>query len=472
MTDLYPAVETAAVVISSFIIATGVLQNVFQIMQLSLAGEALARRPVSGRVGLLWQRYSDLAPPISLLVPAFNEEQTIVESVQALLGLQYTNFEIIVVNDGSSDQTLARLFERFDLVPTDRAGDSRLQHQPLRQIFVAEREPRLIVVDKANGGKFDALNCAINLARAPIVCAIDADSLLEHDSLLRAVAPFVDDPVRTVAVGGTVRVANGCRVIGGRVTEIGLPNRLLPLFQTVEYLRAFLMARLAWSRIGTLTIVSGAFGLFRRQIVADVGGYSADTVGEDLELIIKIHRHMRELGLDYRIEFIPEPVCWTEVPESLRILGRQRARWQRGALETFFKHWDMMFRRRYGRIGMFGMPNMLLVDVIAPVVEVVGYVLVPVLWALGLLSIEFLFAFLAVTFAFGVAISVGALVLEEMELRRYPRSKQLVVLFLSAILENFGYRQLCTIWRVRGFWQYLTGQTGWGHMKRRGFQRV
>lgn len=298
---------------------------------------------------------------------------------------------------------------------------------------------------------------------------IDADSVLEQDALLRAVQPFIDDPERTVAVGATVRVANGCNIEHGHVVEVALPGRLLALFQALEYLRAFLMARLAWSQFGTLTIVSGAFGVFRRQVIVDIRGYSTDTVGEDLELVIKIHRHMCERGRDYRVEFVPEPVCWTEVPETLRGLGRQRARWHRGALETFAKHRDMLLKPRYGRMGSIGMPNMLLVDVLGPPIEVLGYLLVPSLWYLGLLSIDYLLAFLAVTFSFGVAISVGALLLEELELRRYPRTRDMAMLFFAAIFENFGYRQLNNFWRVRGLWEYLRGVKSWGVMTRRGF---
>jgi cellulose synthase/poly-beta-1,6-N-acetylglucosamine synthase-like glycosyltransferase len=329
-----------------------------------------------------------------------------------------------------------------------------------------------VVVDKQNGGKADALNCAVNLARAPIVCSMDADSLLEQDSLLRAVRPFVDDPQRTVAVGATVRVGNGCRIAHGHVVEVRLAPSFLAVLQTIEYLRAFLMARLAWSEIGSLTIVSGAFGLFRRQVIVDVGGYSRDTVGEDLELIVRIHRHMRERALDYRVDFVPEPVCWTQVPESLAVLGRQRSRWQRGALETFFQHRDMLFRPRYGRIGSVAFPNMLLVDVIGPIAEMLGYLLVPMFWFLGILSVDYLLAFLALTFAFGIAISTGSLVLEELELRRFPRTRELSLLLAAAILENFGYRQLNNVWRIVGLWQYLRGHTDWGHMARLGFRKA
>ncbi|HEV2557895.1 MAG TPA: glycosyltransferase [Microvirga sp.] len=453
------------------VILTGLLQNALAMMQLVLAGRVLARNRPERRLGLLWRRYADLSPPIALLVPAYNEELSIVDSLRSMLALNYPSFEVIAINDGSRDGTLQAMIEGFGLEPIQRSYDMAVSHRTIRGLYGSPRYPKLLVVDKENGGKSDALNAGINLSRAPIFCAIDADSILESDALLRAVRPFIDEPARTVAVGGTIRIANGCRIRNGRVMQIGLPGNLLALFQTVEYLRAFLMARLAWSRLRALTIVSGAFGLFRRQVVVAVGGYSHHTVGEDFELILKIHRHMRDRGEDYAVSFIPEPVCWTEAPESLRVLGRQRSRWQRGALESFSRHSDMLFRPKYGRIGWLGLGHVLLVDVIGPPVEVLGYILIPLLWFTGQLSADYLFAFLALTFVYGVFVSVGSLILEEIELRRFPRAGDLAILTAAAIVENFGYRQLNNLWRLRGYWQFLRGKSDWGAMTRVGLSR-
>ncbi|MEE2526809.1 glycosyltransferase [Hyphobacterium sp. HN65] len=458
-----------AAILALSVIAVGLAQNAVYMLQLIIAGWSLSAEPPVRRTALLWRRYSEFSPPIALISPAFNEEMSIEASVRSLLALQYPLFEVIVVNDGSSDATLARLIDAFGLKPVTRAHDQTLQHQPIRGIYASPDFPKLIVIDKENGGKADALNAGINLARAPIICSMDADSILESDALLRAVRPFVEDPERVIAVGGTVRLANGCRVEGGRVTRIGLPRNLLALFQTVEYLRAFLMARLAWSEMGALTIISGAFGLFRRSVVIEAGGYSTRTVGEDMELVVRMHRLMRKKKRAYRIAYVPEPVCWTEAPENLRILGRQRARWQRGSLETFFHHAGMTFNPRYGRVGWLGFPHIFLVDVLGPLIELLGYVLLPVLWALGLLSIEYLLAFLAVSFMFGVTISVLSLVLSEIQLQRFPRASHLTLLALIAVLENFGYRQLGNFWRIRGWFQFATGQKSWGQMTRKGF---
>jgi cellulose synthase/poly-beta-1,6-N-acetylglucosamine synthase-like glycosyltransferase len=457
---------------AAFVITAGLIQNLLFLLQLVLAARALSQSKPVGEGWLLWRRYADAAPPITLLVPAYGEELTIVESVRSLLGLQYPHFEVVVVNDGSKDATLEVLINAFELQPVSRHYELAAPCARIRGLYGTPRQPKLLVVDKENGGKADALNAALNLARSPIVCSMDADSLLEPDALLRAVQPFVDDPERVVAVGGTVRVANGCRIEHGRVVQVGAPTNLLALFQTVEYLRAFLMARLAWSRINALTIISGAFGLFQRQAVLEVGGYSHGTVGEDMELVVKLHKRFRRRKRPYRIAFVPEPVCWTEAPETLSVLGRQRARWHRGALETFTRHKDMLFNPTYGRVGTVGFGYILLVDVLGPIFEMLGYVLVPVFWLLGLLSIDYLWALIAVTFGFGVVVSVGALALEEAELKRFPDIRSLLILMAAAVGENFGYRQLNNFWRLRGTWQFLTGAQGWGTMTRRGFART
>ena len=465
-----PVLVAVAEIIAVVVISTGLLQNLIYLIQLALAAAALIETPSTPSASVLWRRYAEASPPIALLAPAYNEALTIVESVRSLLSLQYPNFEIVVINDGSKDETLQVLIDAFGLHPIARHYDLAVPHEPIVALYGASTQPRLVVVDKQNGGKADALNAGINVSRAPIICSMDADSLLEPDALLRAVRPFVDDPIRTVAVGGTIRIVNGCRIDHGRVVEVRAPANAWALLQTVEYLRAFLMARLAWSRVNALTIISGAFGLFRRANIIEVGGYTLGTVGEDMELVVKLHRLMRDQKRPYRVVFIPEPVCWTEAPESLDVLGRQRSRWHRGALETFERHRDMTFNPRYGRVGTVGFGYILLVDIIGPLVEALGYFLVPIFWLLGLLSLDYVLAFVAVSFTFGVVISVGALALEESELRRFPKATDLLMLTGVAVIENFGYRQLNNLWRLRKIWQYLRKSQSWGTMTRKGFK--
>jgi cellulose synthase/poly-beta-1,6-N-acetylglucosamine synthase-like glycosyltransferase len=461
----------AAHLVTWFVVATGLVQILLYLVQLSYAGYALHRRPPTTSTAVLWERYADVAPPIAVIAPAYNEELSIIESVEALLALHYTEFEVLVVNDGSKDGTLARLIAHYRLEPVQRYYELAVENRPIRGLYANPAYPRLLVIDKENGGKADAMNAGINVARTPLVCVIDADTLLESDALIRVVRPFVEDPVRTVAVGGTIRIANGCRIENGRVTEARLPRNLLALFQVVEYLRAFLMARLGLSQMQALMIISGAFGLFKRSSAIEVGGFSQNTVGEDMELVVKLHRHLRDRKRDYRISYIPEPVSWTEAPESFASLANQRARWQRGSLETYRKHRDMFLNPRYGRIGFLGFGQVWIVDVIGPIVEIAGYALVPPLWMLGLVSLDHLLAFVAVIFTFGVFISVATLVLEEVQLRRLENAHDLALLTAAAVFENFGYRQLNNLWRVRGWWQFARKKQGWGTMVRKGFQR-
>ncbi len=457
--------------LSWMIVSVGLLQLLVYFLQLPTAWFELRKHSQAGDTETAWQMLTaaGVAPPISLLVPAYNEEAVIVQSVRSMLTLEYPEIEVIVVNDGSKDGTLQALIEGFSLKKIARVHEKRVPHAHIRGVYGSPLYPRLVVLDKENGGKADAINAGINFSRSALFCVGDADSLLEAQALLSAARPFMEDPERVVAVGGTIRVVNGCEVKAGRVTKVALPMRFLPLVQTMEYIRAYLMARLALSRWGALTIISGAFGIFRRDVALEVGGFSHGTVGEDLEIILKMHRFLSDRKRDFAMRFVPEPVCWTEAPESLGILGNQRKRWERGALEGFFKHKDMTFNPKYGNIGMVAFPLSLLVDVIGPIVEVLGYLLIPVFWLLGMLSFQFMLAFTALVFLYGVFISTASLILEEMELRRVPRARDLLILVGVAVIENFGYRQINNWWRVVGWWQFMRKKQGWGEMKRKGF---
>ncbi len=460
---------TVARSIAWLVIGGALLQNFAYLLQLAVAQRALAVEPPEPSSDVLWRRSAAIVPPITLMAPAYNEATTVENSVLSLLALDYPRFEVIVINDGSKDETLNVLKDRFELELTERDHEHAASHARIRAIYRSRLNEKLLVIDKENGGKADALNAGLNLARTPIVCSMDADSILEPDSLLRAVQPFIEDPERVVAVGGTIRIANGCKIKDGRLQAVGVSRNPLALFQTVEYLRAFLLARLAWSRLGVLTIISGAFGLFRRSALVDIGGYAHGTVGEDMELVIRLHRHAKETGQAHRIVFLPEPVCWTEAPETLKVLGRQRARWHRGAIETFVRHGAIMTNPKYGRVGMIGMGQVLVFDLIGPVLELMGCTLLPVMWALGILHVDYLIAFLSLSIFFGIAVSVGALALEEAELRRVSHVGDLLRLAAAAVLENFGYRQLNSWWRFRGLWEWMRGVKSWGEMTRKGF---
>ncbi len=414
---------------------------------------------------------SELAVGVSVLAPAYNEEATVVESVRSLLKLNYGHFEVIVINDGSKDRTLRRLIDEFGLIQSNQIYAPEIPSKWVRGIYrsrVASYK-NLVIVDKENGGKADALNVGINVAQYELVCVIDADSILEEDALQKVVKPFLEDH-RVVAAGGIVRIANGCEVKNGRVVRVGLSTHFLPLFQVVEYFRAFLSGRMAWLNMNALLIISGAFGLFRRQAVIDVGGYRTDTVGEDMEIVVRMHRTFRERRRPYRVIFVPDPVCWTEAPESIRILQRQRNRWHRGLMDVMRFHGKMLFNPRYGAIGMSSMPYYLFIELLGPVFEFIGYIATIMLFVRGTANLDMAILFFIVSLLYGVMFSVGGVLLEEISFRRYPNPKHLVLLLFIGVLENFGYRQLTAWWRIRAFFDYARGQRGWGKMQRKGFR--
>lgn len=410
--------------------------------------------------------YTGFEPQITLLVPAFNEEATIATTVKSLLQLSYSEFEIVVINDGSKDKTLDVLIKEFSLIPFPEAYDARLATKPIRTIYHAPAQPNLRVVDKDNGGKADSLNAGINISLYPLFCCIDADSILQRDSLRLAAQPFLDDP-HTIACGGTVRVANGCEVKNGFLTKVGLPTNILALFQIVEYLRAFLFGRLGWSPINAMLIISGAFGLFHKDTVIGIGGYRHDTIGEDMELVVRLHRHMRLAGKPYRITFAPDPICWTEAPEDLTTLKNQRIRWQRGLCESLAKNLDLLCHPKGGAVGWLAFPFMALFEWLGPVIEVFGYVFVTVGFILGVISFHIWFVLLLAAISLGILLSVSAFFLEEMSFHVYPKPQHVLLLLLGAILENFGYRQLNSLWKLIGLYRWMVGKKAtWGAMTR------
>jgi cellulose synthase/poly-beta-1,6-N-acetylglucosamine synthase-like glycosyltransferase len=412
---------------------------------------------------------SEMTWPISILVPAFNEERGIVDTLRSLLQLNYGEFEIVVVNDGSTDSTLEQLIKAFDLRQTDRIYRRTLPTAKVRGIYASLEVPSLTVVDKEKGGKSDALNTGINISRYPLFCSVDADSVIEENALLRVVKPFMEQPEEMVAVGGIVRIINGCEVRDGRVTRIGLPRRALPVFQVVEYLRAFLSGRIGWSVMRSLLIISGAFGLYKKADVVAVGGYDSFTDTEDLELVVKLHEHLKRQKTRYRIVFVPDPVCWTEAPEKFKTLLLQRNRWHRGLLQSFRRHWRMLFNPRYGVIGTLALPYFLFFEMLGPFVEVLGYLSVIAAYFLGILNREFFLLFLLVAIFYGVFLSIAAVLLEEISFRRYPGWEDLARLIWYSIWENIGYRQLLALFKVKAFFDFLGRRRRWGEMGHKGF---
>ncbi len=420
---------------------------------------------------LNWINDSPLAPPIAIIAPAHNEESSIRVAVRNLLELDYAELEVIVVNDGSEDRTLEEMREEFRLRLVRAVYVPQVKSAPVRGLYRSDVDARLLVVDKeAGGSKADAVNAGLNAANSPYVCVVDADSVLERDALLRIMVLILEDPKRVVAVGGIIRVLNGSEIQGGTLRRVRLPRKSIEVIQVIEYLRAFLIGREAWAQGNMLTIISGAFGLFRTDLVRAVGGYRSNSIGEDFDLVARLHRHLLEKGADYQIRFVPDPMCWTEVPSDLKSLGRQRQRWQKGLLDVLWPNRDMLFRPRYGRIGSFALPYLWIFELFAPVFELGGIVTIILAVSLGVLSREFFLQFLIFGYAFATVISIGSVLQEEVTYKRYNDWQDVARLVSYCFLEHFPYRQLHMIWRLQGLWQYLRGDFAWKPLKRKGLQ--
>jgi cellulose synthase/poly-beta-1,6-N-acetylglucosamine synthase-like glycosyltransferase len=412
---------------------------------------------------------STLSPTISILAPAYNEESTIEGSLRALLALQYPRLEVIVISDGSKDETLKVLIEKFDLVPVKTIYERRINTKRVRNLYRSATYSSLIVVDKENGGKADALNVGLSFARSELVCAMDADTLIEGDGLQRMVRPFLY-ATDVVATGGTIRVVNGSEVKFGRIVRTRVTTHALAGIQVVEYLRAFLFGRLGWNRLGGNIIISGAFGLFRRESVLKAGGYVHDTVGEDMELVLRLKRLSYEQGGPGKIAFVPDPVAWTEVPESMNVLGRQRDRWHRGLADVLWRHRRMLFNPRYGVTGLVVFPYYVFVELLSPLIEAGGLITLALGLIFGIIDWRFAALFGLTAYGLGTALTAFSLILEDIGFHRYNTFRDRALLFWWALMENLGYRQITVYWRLRGLWKFLRGRKDWGVMDRKGFQ--
>lgn len=401
----------------------------------------------------------EVYPPVSLIVPAYQEENHVVRTVRALLSLDYPEFEVVVVNDGSSDATMRRLREAFELFEVPPAVPRRLETAPVRGYFRSATTGNLQVVDKANGGKADALNAGLDAARSPYVATVDADTIVERGALRRIVRPLLVG-TNVVGAGGTIRVANDSDFEESDVVAPRVPSRFFPAVQVPEYLRAFLFGRLGWNYLGGNLILSGAFAFFRRDLVQDIGGFETESITEDVDVVVGLHRRLREAGRSERILFVPDPVAWTEVPETMAGLGRQREGWHRGLTRTIFRNLRVLFNPRYGLVGTVVFPFFLFGEVLAPIVESLGYLNIVVGLSVGVLDLQYALLFLAVAGGWQMMLSVASVLVEDLTYRAYPDRSDLLRLVGAALVEPLGYRQLTVWWRMKAFWNLARGERG------------
>lgn len=413
---------------------------------------------------------SDLAPPVSILVPAYNETAGIVESVRSMAMVSYPRFEIVVANDGSTDDTLQKLIETFDMFPVPYPIRANIPTGPIRQVYKSRLPIPLTVVDKENGGRADALNAAINASLFPYILATDADVILDGSALVQAMRLVAEDRKRTVAVGGNVRPINGCRVRHGHVVEAKMPERLLERYQLLEYVRSFIASRPAWSVLNSLPILSGAFGIFHRDVVVEVGGFTTGHFGEDMDLTMRVHRYLRDAGDDYRVVYSPAAVAWTEVPPTKKVLRRQRIRWHRGLMTAMRDFRSSLFNPRHGTVGMLSWPAMALLEFIAPIVEFLGWFIVPIAVLTGTIPLGTVATFFLMAVLAGVVTSLVALLLDE-RFGHFNDPIETLTLLTIVFIENLGLRQMTVWWRIRAMFGGEETRA-WGDMERQGVIRL
>lgn len=417
---------------------------------------------------------SPLAPTISVIAPAFNEARTIEDNIRTLLSLYYNNFEVVVVNDGSSDNSMELMIETYDLEKVNYFFDYRLPCERIRGVYKSRNRSfkKLTVIDKVNGGKADSLNAGLNVCKNDLVVSIDADSIMEPDALLKMVKPFMEaKEKKVIGTGGVIRIANSCDISGGHINKVNLPKKFIPRAQVMEYTRAFLMGRMAWSELDGLLLISGALGMFDREVVIQAGGYHTNTVGEDMELVVRMRRYMADKGQGYDVVYIPDPLCWTEVPDTIKVLARQRSRWTRGTMETLFTHRKLFLNPKYGKLGMLGYPYWLVFEYVAPIIEFLGILWFIFLAITGNLNWPFFLLLFGFVYFFAVSLSIWSVLFEEMTYHKYERKRDVFRLIGTAFLEPIFYHPMVMLMSIKGNLDKIFNRNSWGKMERKGFKQ-
>ena len=469
--DIMGYIRTVISFFNYFCMAFTVLLSVIYILQMIMSFIKV-RKDSKSLLSNDYERYmySDNLLPISLLIPAYNEEENVVQNIKSLLKMDYPNFEIIVVNDGSSDKTHEKIVEAFNLYQIESSQKVSIPTKEVRGVYYNVDYPNLLYIDKENGGKSDALNAGINASSYPLFACLDADSRLEKDALLKLSIEFNKDK-NTIVAGGIVRIANGSVIRDGEFKGFSMPKRIIERFQIVEYYRSFLSGRVSWGISNSMLIVSGAFGVFQKQAVIEVGGYKTSTIGEDMEIVVRLHSYMRKHKRKYKIIFCEDAVCWTQGPMSLKDIRGQRRRWQIGLLDTLISHKNLLFNPKYRTVGLVAVPYFWIFELSGALIEVLGYFIIPFSLIMGELNIFFFVIYFLLATLLGIMLSIGSLILEQYTKKNAMTAKQYILISVYAILENFGYRQLITLFRVEGILKYRKLRQTWGKIKRKEFEQ-
>lgn len=421
------------------------------------------------------KKFPDEAPGISIVAPAFNEEVIIVDSVHSLLSLDYPNFEVIIVNDGSKDETLPLLIENFDLEEVPYYYVYKVHCKPVIRILRSTNPNyhQLVVVDKINGGtKADAMNAGVNMAQYDYFINTDVDCILAEDTLTKIILPVLDSEQQVIAVGATMRMVNSCTIERGRIVRAKPPNALIPLFQETEYLRSYLVAKMGWSMLNAIPNVSGGFGLFDTHVVINVGGFDSGSHAEDMDMTVRMIAYMRENRKPYRIVQCPYTCCWTEGPPNIKVLNRQRTRWGRGMLQFIIDHRRFLFNKDYGRLGLLIMPYILLFEFLAPIIEFIGLLFLLFLLFTDQINFDTFWMMLLYAYLIGFSVSVITVSYDLVLGKLYKKFPEYLKLVLFSAFEAILYHPLVVLFTLRGYIQYLTRRDfKWGKMTRKGFSQ-
>lgn len=405
--------------------------------------------------------------PVSILVPAYNEEATIVDCMKSMSELDYPEYEIIIVNDGSKDNTLNKVIEAFNLKKINRPIRRVVKCKMEKEIYEGYINGVLVtLIDKVNGGKADALNMGINASKYPLFVSLDADSILQKDSIKNMVFPFLEDE-NMIAVGGNIQISNSIILKKGELHKTIVARKWIVLMQLIEYYRVFLATRILFNRFNANLIISGAFGMFKKEVVVNVSGYRTDTIGEDMELVMRLHIYNRNNKRKYKIEYAPEAICWSQVPEKLKDLRGQRKRWHLGLMQSLLSYKFVCFNYKYGVIGLFSYPYYFIYEMLSPIIELLGVVLIISSYLLGYIHLKFFIVFMLMYFLYSMILSCACVVLETYFIKGSLKFYSVLKLILFSILESFGYRQITSIFRLNSIFQYRCKNYSWGTIERK-----
>jgi len=459
-----------------FIVYTVLVVSSYVILAVVSAKESMEYVKKNSFVNYNQILYSEVAPSVSIIAPAYNESLNIVENVRSLLSCHYVSYDVIIVNDGSNDDSLNKLIKAYDLEKVDYLIDTQIKTKKLRRGVFKSANPafkKLMVVDKENGGKADALNFGLNISKHNYVACIDVDCLLLEDAIQKMIKPFLEaTDKKVIASGGVIRVANACKIKDGKLLDVNFPSSMVERAQILEYLRSFLMGRMAWSRLNGLLIISGAFGMFDKQVMIEVGGYNTATVGEDMEIVVRMRKYMNNGNVPYKVAYIPDPLCWTEAPDNYKTLMSQRNRWTRGTIETLKIHKEIGFKRKYKSLGMLSYPYWYVFERMAPLIELAGIVYLVFLIVSNRIRWEFAIVIFLAAYLFTVLYSLVAIFYEEFTFHQYKKKGTGIKLVITAILEPLIFHPFILFSALKGNIDfYFNKNKKWGEMTRKGLTK-